>query len=494
MNQRILGLCLLALAGCAVRPHDELDLPSATTSMAGRVGVAAKDAGAAAQDHMVTGGTAAAQPAGAGRVSPPPVAAPSSAGAPAAAGSSATAAGHASMVEDDAGTPAQEPGARIEQLDLLFVVDNTNSMFGEQQSLQAVLPKFIKALTTGVGGSSQQQFPPVRDVHIGVVSADMGTPAIDFNNCRADGGDDGRLQHAAHGSGCDASYPLFLSYGPDTDAARAQLEQDFSCIAALGTGGCGFEQTLESAFKALWPSVYEDASGKVVQPNPFSFLSTTPEGMRGRGDVPEAQGGNLGFLRNGPQSPSLIAIVVLTDEDDCSMSDSHPLSPNNQLPEDDPIRMQDMNLRCYYNKDKLYSITNRYLNGLHELRPNDPRRVVFAAITGVPADLVDAPARAGIDFSQANARGAFYDRILNDPRMQEVIDPSTGPGSGQGNLKPSCLRVDATGQPSTAFPPRRIVELARGFGAQGMVQSICQDDFTSAADAVVELIARQLAR
>jgi hypothetical protein len=37
------------------------------------------------------------------------------------------------------------------------------------------------------------------------------------------------------------------------------------------------------------------------------------------------------------------------------------------------------------------------------------------------------------------------------------------------------------------------VEVARGFGASGMVQSICQDDFGPAMDAIVRVIGRRLA-
>ena len=399
--------------------------------------------------------------------------------------------------DEDGGVPDQDgglPRTPIARLDLLFVVDNTNSMAGEQQSLQAALPQFIQALTTGVSRSTRQPvFRPVRNVHIGVVSADMGTAGIEFGSCHADGGDDGRLQSVPRGPECAASYPAFLSYGTDSPAERDQLARDFACIAALGTGGCGFEQPFEAAFKALWPSTFRDATGQAVEPNPYTFLASTPDGAKGRGDVPSAQGGNLGFLRNDVDDPSLIAIVVLTDEDDCSARDSEFLKLANQLASDSPYRQQlDMNLRCFLNKDKLYDVATRYAQGFHRLRLGDERRVVFAAITGIPTDLVDVQARAGVDFKDAVMRDQFYGRVLNDPRMQEVIDPTSNPGMGTGNLVPSCSRQDATGELSTAYPPRRIIQLAESFGEQGIVQSICQDDFAPAIDAVVELIARQL--
>jgi len=497
MRKLILWLCLVSVGGCSPigsRP------PSSGAEPAGSpadkqplVDKPANNEPPSGADEAGSGGEAAETNV-AGTGGQPPAASPAGeaaaarpdAGSPQPSTADENAGGHAG---GDA-KPARTPIAR---LDLLFVVDNTNSMAGEQQSLQAALPQFIQALTTGVSRSTwQPAFPPVRDVHIGVVSTDMGTVGFDFSSCRADGGDDGRLQSKPRGPDCAVSYPAFLSYGMDTSEGRKQLARDFACVAGLGTGGCGFEQSLEAAFKALWPSTFHDATGEAVDPNPYTFLASTPEGTKGRGDVPAAQGGNLGFLRNDADDPSLIAIVVVTDEDDCSAFDTEFLKPASQLASDSPYRTQDINLRCLLNKNKLYDVAARYAKGLHWLRLGDPRRVVFAAITGIPTELVDAQARAGLDFKDTVMRDKFYDRVLNDPRMQEVIDPTTNPGLGAGNLTPSCSRMDATGQPSTAYPPRRIVQLAKSFGEQGIVQSICQDDFAPAIDAVVELIARQL--
>jgi hypothetical protein len=382
----------------------------------------------------------------------------------------------------------------IDKVDLLFVVDNTNSMLQEQASLKAALPDFMKALTTGVRSNGESTgFRPLHDLHVGVVSSDMGTSGVTIGSCSPDGGDDGRLQHAPHGDGCAASYPSFLTYRSDNDADPAQLANDFACIAALGTGGCGFEQTLEAPFKALWPSVYKDASGRTVSPNPIQFLSITPGGQLGRGDVPAAQGGNLGFLRDDRGTGrSLIAIVVITDEDDCSVRSTELFKAPKDLAPDSPYKMEDINLRCHDNPQLLFDLKTRYLTGLRLLREGDPQRVVFAAITGVPADLVDVKARSGVDFGDDSARDAFYDHVLADPRMQETVDPSSNPGTGTGNVTPACKRTDASGADSTAAPARRIVSLAQLFGKQGIVESICQDDFGPATDAIVELIGKQV--
>jgi hypothetical protein len=143
-----------------------------------------------------------------------------------------------------------------------------------------------------------------------------------------------------------------------------------------------------------------------------------------------------------------------------------------------------MNLRCFFNPQNLYSI-ERYINGPKALRPGNENLVLFSAIVGVPPDLVTPESHASLDWHDDSAREAFYQDIQNDPRMQEVVD-STLPAE-QGNLLPSC-NTDR----GRAYPPRRIVEVARGFGANGSVQSICQDDFGPAIDTIVERIAGQL--
>jgi hypothetical protein len=63
----------------------------------------------------------------------------------------------------------------------------------------------------------------------------------------------------------------------------------------------------------------------------------------------------------------------------------------------------------------------------------------------------------------------------------------------RGSLLSSCNRPsEGEGAPIPAYPPRRIVELAKLFDQNGMIQSICQEDFSDATDAIVDMIARKL--
>ena len=376
----------------------------------------------------------------------------------------------------------------IDKVDLLFVVDNTSVAADEQARLVQQLPPLVKQLVSGRRFDDDPVgFPAVADLHVGIVSTDMGTPGVGgLPGCDAGGGDDGRLQRAPHGATCDAAYPRFLSYATQAGTNLDKYAADLACVAQLGTQGCRFEQPLEAALKAVWPSVFFDSNGNVVQPNPIAFLPSTPEGSYGRGDVPEPQDGNLGFLRNDPASgQSLLAIVVLSHEDDCSARAADLFQPQDQLLPSSSFYNQDLNLRCFYNKGLLYDVVNRYAKAFRLLRQGNEDLVVFGAIAGVPPDLVDDVSRAGVDFTNAGQRNAYYAAVLGDSRMQEQLDPG-----GTQKLFASCSRTDAQGNITLAYPPRRMVELARAMGEDGVVQSICRDDF--GMQPIVETIGRHL--
>ena len=117
--------------------------------------------------------------------------------------------------------------------------------------------------------------------------------------CKLPGGDGGIFQALprARGGTC-TSYPkpepYLIANGSNQNfgATSAAL----SCIAALGTGGCGYEHQIASVWKALG------------------------------GDVDGVPMRNQGFLRD----DALLAIVLITDEDDSSApadTDSVPTRP-----------------------------------------------------------------------------------------------------------------------------------------------------------------------
>jgi hypothetical protein len=182
-------------------------------------------------------------------------------------------------------------------IDILFVIDNSGSMGQEQASLGQNFPMFMSVLRNITGG--------LPNVHIGVVSSNVGVGGYNIPGCTGNG-DNGALQ--AVGRPLDPNQPNVLctdiptgkpfiedvtdsvSGTHTTNYPMDKLEDTFTCIATLGTKGCGFEQHLESMKRGL--------------------------------DGTNA--GNAAFLRK----DAYLAIIIIADEDDCSAVNSAVFDPN----------------------------------------------------------------------------------------------------------------------------------------------------------------------
>lgn len=341
----------------------------------------------------------------------------------------------------------------IEEVDLLFMVDNSNSMSQEQNALSRELPNLVRVLASGdIEGDGVQEFPPVRSLQVGVVTSDMGTGGFTVPTCsNSRFGDDGVLRRRGNTaiSGCMAEYASFFEFRPAEGGDAAAFAREVSCVANMGTNGCGFEQQLESVLKAVTPS----SSG-------IRFVE---------GSVGHADGQNAGFVRPN----SLLTIILVTDEEDCSAANPEVFDPASTT------FGGDLNLRCwtYGNPaDGIIHPVERFVDGLLATRAADPDLLVVAAITGIPEVTNPAPDVA-ID----------YAGILAHPDMVEQVDPAM-----PSRLRPSCDRTDEAGERSIAFPPRRIVSMLQQLDARGanaILQTICQDSFTGALEAVVRKIA-----
>jgi len=328
-------------------------------------------------------------------------------------------------------------------VDVLFVIDNSSSMGEEQEALARELPAFVTALIDPADrdGDGEPDWEPVPDLHLGVITVDMGTGGYTVPTCTEPMfGDDGILRTDGNTaiSGCMATYPAFLTARAG-ESDPATVAADFRCVAQMGTGGCGFEQQLEAMLKALTPST-----------SSVRFFD---------GTTGHADGANAGFLRE----DSHLAVVVLTDEEDCSASDTELFDITS------PRFTENLNLRCFEHPEALHPV-ERFVEGLLALRSDQPNLLSYSLIAGVPRDLV--------------LEGASYDEMLADERMQETIDPRD-----PNRLVPSCNEPGR----GLAFPPRRMVRVAQGLesaGAVTTVQSICQRDYSEAVRVIGERIGR----
>ena len=120
------------------------------------------------------------------------------------------------------------------QLDLLLVVDDSANA-AAQQKLVAQVPALLQTLEALPDG--------LPDLHIGVISTDMGAGPQPPPGCTATG-KAGQLQSAPRGSCADttlASGATFISAAGGLKNFTAPLEEVLQCIVPLGTGGCGVQ-------------------------------------------------------------------------------------------------------------------------------------------------------------------------------------------------------------------------------------------------------------
>lgn len=232
-------------------------------------------------------------------------------------------------------TSIREVVVRNTDTDILFIVDNSNSMGEEQANLIRNTRLFIEELATSDNA-----------YRVGV----MTTNALDEDRNQAGplGTDGGRLrlvratQTQLNSANCNIapdSSPLPYLIRPDpsdaqVDAKRCRLIEDFvATISSLGIQGSSRESALEAARRAF------------------------------NGVDPNVENRNSGFLRDEAD----LALVLLTDEDDCGFADyGSDTWPNSQ---------------CYADAAQAVSVAT-YANFFAGLKGSGGIRKIRAALIG----------------------------------------------------------------------------------------------------------------
>jgi hypothetical protein len=191
-------------------------------------------------------------------------------------------------------------------VDILFMIDNSPSMDPKQKALAKNFPEMIKALQKLEGG--------LPDVHVGVISSDMGAGATEAGgNCSVLLGNRGKLwgndptveptvdynefatvkhlKNAAGADGCGMNTGTRWIEDIQNDDGltrqknyQGELADVFSCLASgVGTLGCGYEHPLQAVRVAINPA-------DNINPQNFKFL----------------------------RPKAYLAVVLIADEDDCS--------------------------------------------------------------------------------------------------------------------------------------------------------------------------------
>jgi hypothetical protein len=345
----------------------------------------------------------------------------------------------------------------VDNVDLLFMIDNSNSMAEEQANLILELPRLVNVLASGDrDADGMRDFNPVKSLHVGIITSDMGAgPNTGVPTCARGLGDDGILRSRSRltTAPCMATYPSAVF---EFDRERGDNPNDFAatvgCVANIGTGGCGFEQQLEASLKALTPVSASAWTRPGYTPPRFVSADGIPDSTAGQADGP-----NMGFLRPN----SALAVVLVTDEEDCSVRDY------GLFVSGDPRFMSvPLNLRCNTFGDPAMGLIHpidRYVNGFLGLR-SDPGLLIFSGIIGIPPE------------TESLAQAGNYSGILMNANM--IPRPER-----DGN-EPRALVLDDERRRVPADPHRADGRRPRGLGRIGL----------ALLDLLVELPARHRRR
>jgi hypothetical protein len=245
----------------------------------------------------------------------------------------------------------------VDKIDLLFMIDNSISMADKQAILAEAVPLLVQRLITPicirdcaagdncseaqqrdgipVGGvfengecpmGGKPEFEPIADIHVGVITSSLGSHgATGGGDVCTDPGDDdhARLLGALRpmpGVGQTWNGTGFLAWDPEGekspagDSNGAMFSTKFTqMVTSAGEQGCGYEASLEAWYRFL------------IDPQPPELIEVASDNRAGpvRDEAGAIKVDQIvisqreAFLR----ADSLVAIVMLTDENDCSIVD-----------------------------------------------------------------------------------------------------------------------------------------------------------------------------
>ena len=334
-------------------------------------------------------------------------------------------------------------------VDLLFLIDDSSSMRLSQMNLETNFPQFMRALEGIRGG--------LPNVHIAVISSDMGAGDGSISGCSGTG-KGGIFQYTPRGA-CTASNlnGTFIQNVDGQANYTGALETVFTCIAALGESGCGFEHQFAAITRAL--------------------------GADGKGGPPAE---NAGFLRQ----DAYLAIIMITNEDDCSAAEGIPLFDTT------------VNLTL---ASQLGPPSNFRCNEFgHICDGAPPARMAPGGQVTDTVNYQNCVAAEGNGLLKTVAETAAQVKSLkSDPASQIIVAAITGPTtpyqvhwknpstSDTGpwpEVTHSCTATDT----SFADPSVRVTEFVQQFGGNGLTLSICDNSFAPALQRIADEIGRVL--
>jgi hypothetical protein len=414
-----------------------------------------------------------------------------------------------------------------DQIDLLFVIDNSGTMAVEQENLARNFPLLIQQLE---GLTDSAGNPVMPDVQVMVTTSDFGNPLCtpfepaDYTPARGAPISTPCTQRLERFTGLGTNPEMvpqactnvcpndvapegnFIAFSPvgdnipddvvpvdiDGDGVEdSPIAQALACIGPQGIDGCGYESQLENMLQALNPgAMWNQGADAFLRPN------------------------------------ALLAVAIVTDEADCSVKD-YTIMEDEAYQEIDPDDMEpapssaicwNAGVSCngpdangvysdctsINDNDALQPI-NRYTNYLiNELRENQRKEVVMLGILGVPevtAHNDNAPfeptAGGVMDLVYRNWEDGEYPG--GDILPTEFAGGTTAADKqADFGIGPGCTGGDAvSGFTGQAIPPVRIKEVCEALNIENAdgsvdvrccIESICDDDFSAAIRCLTGII------
>lgn len=230
------------------------------------------------------------------------------------------------------------PLAKADKVDILLDIDNSRSMADKQQVLALALSDLVQALVNppclDANGQpvaqppspndacpvgSAREYAPVEDIHLGIISSSLGGHGSDACGTTGEASNDDKGHLLARTATGPGGMPIptyqdqgFLAwdpgakYSPPGESDPIAMANTFKdMVLGVGQVGCGYESQLESWYRFL------------VDPEPYESLTvdTLGDGVTLNGTDTVLLQQRADFLR----PDSMLAIIMLTDENDCSI-------------------------------------------------------------------------------------------------------------------------------------------------------------------------------
>lgn len=410
-----------------------------------------------------------------------------------------------------------------DQIDLLFVIDNSGTMGEEQINLARNFPLLIEQLENI---TDSEGVPVNPDVQIMVTTTDFGNPLCSpfepkgydpaagspINTSCTTRLDDftGLLGTTSVPEACENLCPVavepegdYIAFSPEGDNIPdsvmptdidgdgdldSPVAQALSCIGPQGINGCGYESPLETMLQAL-----------------------NPDAAWNDGPTP--------FLRES----ALLAIAVITDEADCSVQDYSIMNdpafqntnPDSMMPTASSAICWNAGVNCVgpdingvfsectsSDDPNTLQPISRYTNYLIQaLREGQDKEVIMLGILGVPIvternpDSPFQPTAGGVfDLEYRNWRDGEYpagDILPDEFPAETAADKQFDFGIG-----PGCTGTNDAGEfTGQAIPPVRIKEVCESLNlgpeaadTRCCIESICDQDFSPAIRCLTGII------